>query len=63
MKNRIKDSSLFSVLIVWNAPEMCCAALVKELNSKCYSLIYVHIDGAARGRNVWQAQCLLSGNF
>lgn len=39
MKNRIKDSSLFSVLIVWNAPETCCAALVKELNSKCYSLI------------------------
>lgn len=39
---------------------MCCAALAEEL--KC-SLIYVDIDAAARGRNVWQAQCLLSGNF
>lgn len=63
MKNRIKDFSLFSILIALHAPEMCCAALAEELNNKYYSLIYVHIDAAARGRNVWQVQCLLSGNF
>lgn len=40
---------------------MCCAALAKELNNKYYSLIYVRIDAAARGRNVWQAECLLNG--
>lgn len=42
---------------------MCCAALAEELKNKNCSLIYVDIDAAARERNVWQAQCLLSGNF
>lgn len=39
------------------------AALAKELNNKCYSFIYIYIDAVARGRNVWQAPCLLSGSF
>lgn len=63
MKNRIKDFSPFSVLIALNAPKMHCAALAKELNNKCYFLIYIYIDAVARGRNAWQAPCLLSDSF
>lgn len=61
-KQNEEISDFFSVSIASHAPEMCHAALAKELNNKHYSLICVHVDAAGRGRKVWQAQ-YLRGKF